>query len=143
MFKKEEMINPEKTMIAHLARLTDEDLEINKLDNVSLRCTNEAYIVGELKETKEGLPIFLDIMDENSFGYLYFQTVSEAEYALKPFASNELFVIYAKPLTDLGIYRPLYKEHLRQILADCGLIFNFMDEEEVKQKVKVPRIDIF
>ena len=31
MFNKKEMIDPKKMMFAHLARLTDEDLEINKL----------------------------------------------------------------------------------------------------------------
>lgn len=143
MFKKKELINPEKTMFAHLVRLTDDDLEINKLDNVNLRCTNESYIVGELGKTKDGIPIFLDVMDDDSFGYLYFQTVSDAEYALKPFESNELFVIHARALTDLGIYKVLPKEQLRKILAGRGLIFNFMDEEEVKQKTKVPTIHMY
>ena len=77
-------------------------------------------------------------MNDDSFGYLYFNTVSDAEYALRPFEGEELFVINAKPLTDLGIYDVIEKEKLKEKLSGLGLIFNFMDEEEVKQKTKVP-----
>ena len=143
MFNKKEMIDPKKMMFAHLARLTDEDLEINKLNNVNIRCTNESYIVGELGKTKDNVPTFLDVMNDDSFGYLYFKTVSDAEFALWPSESNEPFVINAKPLTDLGIYDVLTKEELRKKLVGRGLIFNFMDDEEVKQKTKVPTIDVF
>lgn len=138
MFNKKEFVDPKKIMFAHIARLTDEDLEINKIDNVNIRCTNESYIVGELGKTKDNVPIFLDVMNDDSFGYLYFNTVSDAEYALRPFEGEELFVINAKPLTDLGIYDVIEKEKLKEKLSGLGLIFNFMDEEEVKQKTKVP-----
>lgn len=136
MFNKKEMINPEKTMFAHLAKLTDDDLEMNKLDNVNLRCTNESYIVGELSENEDGLTTFLDIMEDESFGYLYFKTVSDAEYALRPISDERFFVINARPLTDIGIRKILTKDEVRKRLYNCGLIFNFMDDEE--EKVNVP-----
>ena len=136
MFNKKEMIDPEKTMFAHLARLTDDDLEMNKLDNVNLRCTNESYIVGELSENEDGLTTFLDIMEDESFGYLYFKTVSDAEYALRPISDERFFVINARPLTDIGIRKILTKDEVRKRLYNCGLIFNFMDDEE--EKVNVP-----
>lgn len=136
MFNKKEMINPEKTMFAHLAKLTDDDLEMNKLDNVNLRCTNESYIVGELSENEDGLTTFLDIMEDESFGYLYFKTVSDAEYALRPISDERFFVINARPLTDIGIRKISSKEELKERLCNCGLIFNFMDDEE--EKVNVP-----
>lgn len=142
MFNKKEMIDPKEIMFAHLVRLTDDDLEINRLDNVNVRCTNESYIVGELGKTKDGVPTFLDVMKDNSFGYLYFQTVSDAEYALRPFDGENLFVIHARPLTYLGIYDDLAKEELRQRLVRCGLVFNFMDEDEVKETTKVPVISM-
>ncbi len=136
MFNKKEMINPEKTMFAHLAKLTDDDLEMNKLDNVNLRCTNQSYIVGELSENEDGLTTFLDIMEDESFGYLYFKTVSDAEYALRPISDERFFVINARPLTDIGIRKISSKEELKERLCNCGLIFNFMDDEE--EKVNVP-----
>lgn len=136
MFNKKEMINPEKTMFAHLAKLTDDDLEMNKLDNVNLRCTNQSYIVGELSENEDGLTTFLDIMEDESFGYLYFKTVSDAEYALRPISDERFFVINAKPLMDIGIRKISSKEELKERLCNCGLIFNFMDDEE--EKVNVP-----
>lgn len=136
MFNKKEMINPEKTMFAHLAKLTDDDLEMNKLDNVNLRCTNESYIVGELSENEDGLTTFLDIMEDESFGYLYFKTVSDAEYALRPISDERFFVINARPLTDIGIRKILTKDEVRKRLYNCGLIFNFMDDKE--EKVNVP-----
>ena len=136
MFNKKEMIDPEKTMFAHLAKLTDDDLEMNKLDNVNLRCTNQSYIVGELSENKDGIETFLDIMEDESFGYLYFQTVSDAEYALRPISDERFFVINARPLTDIGIRKILTKDEVRKRLYNCGLIFNFMDDEE--EKVNVP-----
>ena len=136
MFNKKEMINPEKTMFAHLAKLTDDDLEMNKLDNVNLRCTNQSYIVGELSENEDVLTTFLDIMEDESFGYLYFKTVSDAEYALRPISDERFFVINARPLTDIGIRKISSKEELKERLCNCGLIFNFMDDEE--EKVNVP-----
>lgn len=136
MFNKKEMIDPEKTMFAHLARLTDDDLEMNKLYNVNLRCTNESYIVGELSKNKDGIETFLDIMEDESFGYLYFQTVSDAEYALRPISDERFFVINARPLTDIGIRKILTKDEVRKRLYNCGLIFNFMDDEE--EKVNIP-----
>lgn len=136
MFNKKEMIDPEKTMFAHLAKLTDDDLEMNKLDNVNLRCTNQSYIVGELSENEDGLTTFLDIMEDESFGYLYFKTVSDAEYALRPISDERFFVINARPLTDIGIRKILTKDEVRKRLYNCGLIFNFMDDEE--EKVNIP-----
>ena len=65
MFNKKEFVDPKKIMLAHLAKLTDDDLEINKLDNVNIRCTNESYIVGELGKTKDNVPIFLDVMNDD------------------------------------------------------------------------------
>lgn len=143
MINKKIMLDPNKIMFAHLARLTDEDLAMNKLDNVNIRCTNESYIVGELGKTIDNVPIFLDVMNDGSFGYLYFETVSDAEFTLWPFENNEPFVINAKPLTDLGIYDVLTKEELRKKLVERGPIFNFMDDAEVEQKIKVPTIDMF
>lgn len=139
MFKINERIDPKTTMFAHLARLTDEDSKKNKLDNFNLRCINEAYVVGKLGNNKDDIPTFLDIMEDDSFGYLYFKTVSEAEYTLRPTMEKEPFVIHAVPLTNLGIYDILTKEELRNRLSKCGLIFNFMDEDEL-EKTNVPTL---
>lgn len=125
MINKKQMIDPEKTMFANLARLTRQDLEINKLKNVNLRCTNESYIVGELGTNKDGVLTFLDIMQDESFGYLYFNTVSDAERTLRPNCQDEPFVIYARPLTELGITKPCTKEELKNKLLKKGFYFNF------------------
>ncbi len=125
MIKKKQIVDPKKIMYAHLARLTAEDLEINKLNNVNLRCTNESYIVGKLEEDKYGVRKFLDIMQDDSFGYLYFDKVSDAENTLKPYYQDEVFVIYAKPLTDLGITNPCTKDELKRKLLNSGIYFNF------------------
>lgn len=133
MFNKKEMIDPQTTMFANLAKLTEDDLEMNKLANYNIRCTNVAYIVGKMEKSKDDILMFLDSIGDNTLGYLYFNSISEAEYALRPNETNELFVIHARPLTELGIYDILTKAELKKRLSNCGLIFNFMDDNEVEK----------
>ncbi len=134
MIRKKQVINPEKTMFAHLVRLTDSDIKENRLPNYNLRCTHKAYVVGDIEKARYDVPMFLDIMNDESFGYQYFNSISDAEYNLIPEHKNELFTIGARPLIDIGIKEPCTIDELRVRLIKSGIYFNFseLDPEQAK-----------
>ncbi len=128
MGNKEQIINSTNIMYARSLEFMDEDLRNNKTDNFNLTCTFRGYMVGTLQKDNYGVLRFLDIINDETFGYLYFNKVSEAERVLLKQSVTELFVMNANPIRDIGITGEFTKEELVQRLRKVGLYFNFMDD---------------
>lgn len=135
--KKNEILNTEKLSFASLSKLTEQDLLSNKLFNYNLRCTHQSYIIGELYNLDSDSLSFLDMIEDDTYAYLYFKTISDAVNTLY---DNNLFVINANPLTDIGIKNQfITKEELKKELIKTGLYFNFMDDCPDISKVKIKK----
>lgn len=139
MGNREQIINSAKVMYARSLEFMDEDLRNNKTDNFNLTCTFRGYMVGTLQKDNCGVLRFLDIINDETFGYLYFNKVSEAERVLLEQSVNELFVMNANPIKDIGITGKLTKEQLEQKLIKTGLYFNFMDDNEEFNKSMIKK----
>ena len=134
---KKELFDTGKLFFASLSKLTEHDLLSNKLPNYKLRCTHQGYIVGELYNLDDDILNFLDVIEDDSYSYLYFKTVSDAMETLN---DDSLFVINANPLTDIGIKNKfITKDDLKNELTKTGLYFNFMDDCLVDNVKKIRR----
>ena len=77
------------------------------------------------------------MIEDDTYAYLYFKTISDAVNTLY---DNNLFVINANPLTDIGIKNQfITKEELKKELIKTGLYFNFMDDCPDISKVKIKK----
>lgn len=132
MINKKKLLDPSKVMFAHLANLTEDDIEINKLPNVNLRCTHGDWVVGEKSVDFNGTPVFLDLLDDESYGYLYFKNIFEAQIVISQMDEKPSFVVYAAPLTNLGIKKFCTIDELKAILNKGDLHFTYMDKGELE-----------
>ncbi len=137
--KKERTIDSEKILYASLLEFMEDDLIKNKTDNFNLTCTFRGHIAGILQEDVYGELRFLDVINDKTFGHLYFNKVSEANRILFEKEINELFVMNANPIKDIGITGKLTKEQLKQKLSKTGLYFNFMDDNEEINKSMIKK----